>query len=545
MVFAADEIRHMRMCMPISMIWAIPSVARSGRRLKEFHHTLLERLESRVSLRVMAGLLSAALHFGLLLLLALSGGRYDGIHDGETPITRVVLLESRNADHRDGIESTPLEPNVPAINLAEALNAENREPPPLLLAKLHSEPTDAIVAPPAELTEATETVSTETIDLASTFVMPQAEKSALVKRLARLAEELAQTPRAQVKWEQNGKQYTAAMVLERAKNGLELDRVIAEISAEDRGKQLTTQIKLKRLPFSHFTQVIDRWDPMVQLHDDEIVGRLHINSQFKLLYDRRTAPRFLGKVTTAASSFNAQSNARRHEADIFQGGIETRAGRIALPEEVQPFAWAPRDGNARIHEFENDTRIRFFADGRYTWRDRKAQTAQHRNGPSDQHVYFIAARGATLYVQGVVSGKVLIYSPHRIIVEGSLTYAHDPRHAQDSRDYLGLVCDRNIEIAPPHVTGAGDLDIHAAIFAGRRFLVRTIDHRRSATLRIYGSLAAGTMSASEPRYAMKIEYDSRLEELRPPGFPSTNRFAAEDWDGLWTEVSERSASDAF
>jgi hypothetical protein len=502
------------------------------------------RLESRVSPRVVAGLLSALLHLALLFLL-LSGGQYDGSNDGETPITRLLLFESRNADPREGVEAPPLEPSVPTMNLPEQLSAENSEPPSPLFHDLDSEPAEPILAPPAEITAATEAISTETIDAPSTFVMPQAERLELAQRLARLAEELTKTSRAQVTWEQDGKQYNAELVLERAQHGTEFDRVIADVSAEDRGKQLTTRIMLKRLAFSHFTQMVDRWDPMVQLHDDEITGRVHINSRFNLLFDRKAAPRFFGKVTTAASSFETQSLGMRRDADIFRGGIETRAGRITLPEEVQPFAWAPRDGNARIHELVNDTQIRFFADGSYTWRDRNAQTAEYRNEPSELPVYFIATRRATLYVQGVVSGKVLVYSPQSIVVEGSITYAHDPRHAPDSRDYLGLVCDRYIEVAPPHVTGPGDLDIQAAIFAGRRFIVRSIDHPRSATLRIFGSLAAGSVSASEPRYATKVEYDNRLEQLRPPGFPSTNRFTAENWDGLWTEASGQATSDAF
>jgi hypothetical protein len=145
-------------------------------------------------------------------------------------------------------------------------------------------------------------------------------------------------------------------------------------------------------------------------------------------------------------------------------------------------------------------------------------------------------------VQGVVSGKVLVYSPEKIVVEDSITYAHDPRESPDSRDYLGLVSDRMVVVAPPSITGPGDLEIDAAIFAGRRFLVTNIDHPRSATLRIYGSVAVGTISATEPRYATKIEYDTRFERQRPPGFPSTNRYeVAADWDGRWTEVPERTA----
>ncbi len=51
----------------------------------------------------------------------------------------------------------------------------------------------------------------------------------------------------------------------------------------------------------------------------------------------------------------------------------------------------------------------------------------------------------------------------------------------------------------------------------------------------------GTISATEPRYATKIEYDSRFERQRPPGFPSTNRYEVEDWNGQWAELPERTA----
>lgn len=504
------------------------------------------RFEPRVAQRAFAAVLSATLHFGLFLVIVLSGGRHDGIESGETPSGQLVLLEAPDVDHRDGVDLPPLDPAVPTTKIEEQLHADNGAPASLPADAIAIELADAEVAPPDELPAATDTIATNALPPTPTFVMPHAEKSALSQRLARLAEEFVKEPQAHIAWEQDGKQYSAVLILERANDGTALDRVIAEVSAADRGRRLTTRVSLKRLAFSQFTQMVDHWDPMVQLHDDEIVGRFHSNSQFSVLYDSRTAPKFLGKVTTAARSFDTQSIGRRRESDIFRGGVETRAGRIPLPEELQPFEWAPQDGNARIHELANDTRIRFFADGSYIWRTHESPATGYLNAPPSEHpVYLIGARGATLYVKGVVAGQILIYSPQKIVVEGSLTYAHDPRDSPDSRDYLGLVCDRYIEVAPPGVTGPGDLEIHAAIFAGRRFVVRDIDHRRSATLRIYGSLAAGSMSASEPRYATKIEYDGRFEHRRPPGFPSTNRYEVEDWDGQWTEASERTADDAF
>jgi hypothetical protein len=50
---------------------------------------------------------------------------------------------------------------------------------------------------------------------------------------------------------------------------------------------------------------------------------------------------------------------------------------------------------------------------------------------------------------------------------------------------------------------------------------------------IYGSLTAGTVSRTEPRFATRIEFDPRFEHARPPGFPQTDRYEIETWDGRW------------
>lgn len=502
----------------------------------------LERREWRISARAVAGFLSAVLHLGLFLLITLSGGRQDGVHDADTSMTQVVMLESRLADRSNGIDLPPLEAAVPMPTLSEPPEPQAVEPPVPSQPDHQTQPASVDVTPPVEVVAPIEAVLSSVIDPLATVEMPQAEASALLQRIERLAEALAESPRTQVSWNEDGRQYNAELVLERARNGVELDRVIAEISAEDRGMELRTRIRLKRLPFSHFTKVVDRWDPMVQLHDDEIVGRMHINSRFNVLYDSQARPRILGKVSTAARRVDLQLRGRGRESDVFKEGIETGAGRIALPAQARALEWARRDADARIHELADDARITFLADGSYTWRERRAHAAEHRAATDGEAVYFIAAPGATVYLQGVVAGKVLVYSPQRIVVEGNLTYARDPRDDPDSGDYLGLVCDRDIEVASPWVTGPGDLHIHAALFAKRQFVVADYEHRRSATLQIYGSLAAGSVTASEPRYATRVEYDRRFEKQRPPGFPSTDRFAAEDWDGRWTEVPMQTAA---
>jgi hypothetical protein len=151
---------------------------------------------------------------------------------------------------------------------------------------------------------------------------------------------------------------------------------------------------------------------------------------------------------------------------------------------------------------------------------------------SEPH-YLVAAEKAALFVRGTVNGKVLVYSPHRIVIEDDLTYAVHPAFSAKSDDYLGLVSDGNIEIADPESTGPGNVTVHAAIFAKRSFNVRSYNTSGLATLSVYGSVAAGSISATEPRFRTKVEFDDRLTNLRPPSFPLTDRYELAAWDGRW------------
>jgi hypothetical protein len=87
------------------------------------------------------------------------------------------------------------------------------------------------------------------------------------------------------------------------------------------------------------------------------------------------------------------------------------------------------------------------------------------------------------------------------------------------------------------VTGPGDLEIDGAVYARKRFVVRGAHAPGRAKLLIYGSLTAGSLTETEPRYATRVEFDPRFERVRPPGFPVTDRYELEAWDGRWRIVT--------
>jgi hypothetical protein len=184
-----------------------------------------------------------------------------------------------------------------------------------------------------------------------------------------------------------------------------------------------------------------------------------------------------------------------------------------------------------VQRFAEDAAITFYEDGSYGWRHIASDAAEQiRTIDATEPHYILGAVEAELRIRGTVKGKVLVYSPERIVIEDDLRYAHS---SDAGDDYLGLVSDRTVEVAGPDVTGPGDLTIEAAIYAKRRFVVRNYRAGGDALLTIHGALIAGSLSATEPRFATEITFDRRLEHVRPPSFPLTDRYELDSFDAEW------------
>ncbi len=342
-------------------------------------------------------------------------------------------------------------------------------------------------------------------------------------------------------WQHKGQEYTAKFAELPADDDMALDRVVVEVSTEQDGERVTAELHMKRLAFSSYAQFVNRWDKSVQIHDDELDGRFHSNSAINLAYSRDTKPQFHGKVTTSARSINITENRGRVRRDqVFLGGLQTGVRSIRLPKNFIPLPESADFREDQVHEFEEDTRITFHGDGSYTWISFERGLFERRATLRKPASYLIATGKAKLHVKGEVNGKVLLYSPERIVVAGDLVYAQDPEKVSGVDDFIGLVSAKNIEIAGPKITGPGDLRITAAIYAKRRFTVSNYRSKSGSLLSIYGSLTAGSLSATEPRFATEIRFDPRLESARPPGFPVTDRYEVESWDSAWTVNSTES-----
>jgi len=341
-------------------------------------------------------------------------------------------------------------------------------------------------------------------------------------------------PDSTLTWKRRGKTYTAKFERRPAKLNTGLDEVHVSVSTEGDGMELKTEMRMKRLAFSNYAQFVDSWDPQVAVHDDELTGRFHANSKINISISGKVKPKFNGKVTTASYKVNSGSRFPFfNKKAIFPNGLETGVKVIRLPRALAPFAADTTLSPEQILEFREHAYITFYTDGTYSWRTIGDELQTGHGAVSEKPFYVIGHKRRRLHIQGCVKGKVLVYSPGNIVIDDDLTYASNPENAQLSEDFLGIISDRNVVIAKSSGAGADNLEIYAAIFARNRFIVENIYSKNHGIMHIYGSLTAGTMSATEPRYATRVRFDKRLEQRRPPNFPMTNRYEVSDWEPNW------------
>ena len=314
-----------------------------------------------------------------------------------------------------------------------------------------------------------------------------------------------------------------------------LAEVNVVITRQFDGQPHQVRIRLQERALSHYAKFVNRWDSNVTLGDDRVDGRFHANSEVNFESFANPRSQFNGEVTIA----RRQALTRRvRESSMFAAGVRTGTGRIALPQTAFPSHWL--ESGAEVFTLSEDTRLDFQGAAGIVWTDIN-NGEQGRVLVPEAGLIIAGTDRARFEVSGDIAGRVLVYSPQRQMITGNLEYVDA---SEDSADYLALISDGSIEVASATVTGPGDLRINAALFARDRFSVRRFSDRHQGVLYVYGTLVAGSVSATEPRYSTHIEHDPRFEHNRPPAFPGTGLYDVRDWEQHWIAVSAPDAPPA-
>jgi len=123
----------------------------------------------------------------------------------------------------------------------------------------------------------------------------------VIKQLNKMTEKLHEMELADslFVWKYKDHAYTVRIHRAPAKTTTGLDEVVYKISTSEGGHTKTTEVRMRRVAFSNFAHFIDFWDPLVAVHDDQIEGWFHTNSDFAISGDGGVGPKFNGRVTTS------------------------------------------------------------------------------------------------------------------------------------------------------------------------------------------------------------------------------------------------------
>ncbi len=491
---------------------------------------------------ILAGLLAALLEISPATI---PPQVFEFIFGGDKTLKKTAIQKSSFFKKMAGAER----PRVAPPTIHSTSNLLNETPPAAQEPFNLAEETDEIIRGPfsnVRLLDTTPARRLASADLFAPklqpprFAMPSSQRQAILKKIrAVAAKPLAAALDSSFVWEKNGQRFQFDVQHVPASSATGLDELLIAVTTVDDDDTLSTQLRMRRLAFSQFAQFVDNWDPHVALHDDEFDGRFHSNTEMVISSSGGTQPKFRGKVSTAAYSIRrSQPSFYLDDSEIFLAGLEENAAAIPVPRVFMGIPANTSQSRGRVNVFTEESWITFHRDGSYSWRTASAQKIESRAKLSSEPHTIIGRGKAKLHVKGVVRGMVLVYGENDIILSGDLLCARDPEIFPDSPDFVGLVSAKEIEVAPPSVTGPGDLKIQAALFAKSRFHVPHLYARQTQTgaagvLHIYGSLSAGSISATEPRYGTRIRFDKRFENMRPPNFPMADRYEIAEWDERW------------
>ncbi|MEM7284422.1 MAG: hypothetical protein AAF438_22715 [Pseudomonadota bacterium] len=195
---------------------------------------------------------------------------------------------------------------------------------------------------------------------------------------------------ATMAWKYKGQTYTATVDPRPTMTDTDIDSVTINVTTTEDGKTLSTKMKMRRLAFSNYAQFVNRWDPYVQVHDDELDGRFHANTEISIGASRKSAPRFYGKVTTASRTVNVIPNGKRvRRQSVFLGGLETGVRRINLPKRFLPFSSPVEVSDDQIHHIDDDARIVFDDDGSFRWQYLGEEATEYTGALSDSTTFAI------------------------------------------------------------------------------------------------------------------------------------------------------------
>jgi hypothetical protein len=272
---------------------------------------------------------------------------------------------------------------------------------------------------------------------------------------------------------------------------------------------------------------------------DTVWGPMHTQDNLRVA----GAPVFMQRATSLKTIL--YGTGPKVDKPLFKGGYDSGVN-ISLPVDLNPLLTAAASG--KKFTGPDSVYLEFESNGKVKWKQGVASAWQEDPLSSLAPNGVIFANGTNVHVSGIFSGRVTVGAggltgkgkQGNIYIDGSLTYAHNPRTGP-STELLGLVAENSILIADNATNSGKSIDIQASVFSrAGGFTAENYSSRGiEGTIRLLGGIqqysrgAVGTFSGSPPHlvsgYLKNYLYDIRLMNDAPPFFPTTGQYEIVSW----------------
>lgn len=275
--------------------------------------------------------------------------------------------------------------------------------------------------------------------------------------------------------------------------------------------------------------------PVYFTSGDQLTGPCHTNGNYNISGN----PTFMDEVSSSEDFINYLHGGPPADNPTFTEGIDLGVDEIPLPSKALDLRTAAVQNG---YHFQGLTTIVLNAAGTMTVTNNKLNPmTQTMALPANGAVFVTGARaGENLHVSGTLQGQLSIGTNRDLIIDSNIVYATDPRINPNSTDVLGLIAEKDIVISRNASPQGGDLTIQASLMAmDDSFYLDSWDSGLKGTLNIYGGIIQdrrGPVGTFNSRTSQKVSgytknyiYDSRLQTLPPPFYPTTGDYIGLSW----------------
>jgi hypothetical protein len=311
----------------------------------------------------------------------------------------------------------------------------------------------------------------------------------------------------------------------------------------------TVEVILQPSSFAKFCVYLKQMTGVYWATGDTVRGPCHIDNQFNVSGN----PVFFGKTTASGKLYKNPSTSKPQFLGGFQTGIS-----VPMPLNLDQAKTAASSGGklftppaAPAGNYIVD--ITFNADGTLRYIETKGATKLKDTTVTLTSLApngVILVNNGNLLLKGTIKGRATVgalgtsTTAGNCIIMGDILCSDDPQTNPNSKDMLGVIVDRDIQMPLPSgfptVACKHDYLIEAALFTRTGKFYATQDSRmgRLGNVTIHGSIASysiGAFATADSKgnilygYSNIFNFDTRFMSSSPPYYPNTSLFEVLSW----------------